>query len=72
MLEERSFDGNNKYLEQISRLTGKVEHLSTELKIAEERALSTNNQLETQAILCKDREKQVHQLQEEVKGNNKI
>ena len=66
VLEERSFDGNNKNLEQISRLTGKVDHLTTELKIAEERAVATNNQLETQTILCKDREKQVHHLQEEV------
>lgn len=67
VLEERGFDGSNKNLETISRLTGKVEHLETELKIAEERTAATNNQLETQTILCKDREKQVHQLQEEVK-----
>ena len=48
------------------RLTGKVEHLEADLKNVEERASAANNQLETQTILCKDREKQVHQLQEEV------
>ena len=67
VLEERGFDGKNKNLETISRLTGKAEHLQADLKNAEERASAVNNQLETQTILCKDREKQVHQLQEEVR-----
>ena len=66
VLEDRGFDGKNKNLDTISRLTGKVEHLDADLKNAEERAGAVNNQLETQTILCKDREKQVHQLQEEV------
>ena len=66
VLEERGFDGKNKNIDTISRLTGKVEHLDADLKNAEERAGAVNNQLETQTILCKDREKQVHQLQEEV------
>ena len=43
-----------------------MEHLEQDLKNTEERACAINNQLETQTILCKDREKQVHQLQEEV------
>ena len=56
-----------------SRLTGKVEHLEADLKNVEERASAANSQLETQTILCKDREKQVHQLQEEVgQGSHKV
>ena len=48
------------------KLTGKVEHYEMELKIAEDRWAAVNAQLETQVILCRDREKQVLQLQEEV------
>lgn len=70
VLEERGFDGKNKNLDTISRLTGKVEHLDADLKNAEERAGAVNNQLETQTILCKDREKQVHQLQEELEAKD--
>ena len=47
-------------------LKHKIRPLDADLKNAEERAGAVNNQLETQTILCKDREKQVHQLQEEV------
>ena len=55
-----------KQLDTISKLTGKVEHYEMELKIAEDRCVAVNAQLETQVILCRDREKQVLQLQEEV------
>lgn len=68
ILEDRGFDGSDKNLDTISRLTGKVEHLETEMKICEDRCNAINNQLETQTILCKDREKQVHQLQEELEA----
>ena len=66
VLEDRSHDGHHQQLENVSRLTGKVEQLETELKIVDERAHAANQLLETQVILCKDREKQLHQLQEEV------
>ncbi len=69
-LEDRGFDGNNKSLETISKLTGKIEHLETELKIAEERQVTFAAQMETQVILCKDREKQIHQLQEEMEAKD--
>ena len=58
-----------KQLDTISKLTGKVEHYEMELKIAEDRCVSVNAQLETQVILCRDREKQVVQLQDEVESS---
>ena len=65
-LKDRGSDGMQKQLDTISKLTGKVEHYEMELKIAEDRCGAVNAQLETQVILCRDREKQVLQLQEEV------
>ena len=64
--KDRGSDGMQKQLDTISKLTGKVEHYEMELKIAEDRCAAVNAQLETQVILCRDREKQVLQLQEEV------
>ena len=66
ILEDRGHDGLNKQIETISKLTGRVEYLESEMKIAEDRHHASINQLETQIVLCKDREKQIQQLQEDV------
>ena len=66
VLEDRGHDGLNKQIETISKLTGRVEYLESELKIADDRHHSSLAQLETQLVLCKDREKQIQQLQEDV------
>merc|ERR1711994_751282 len=66
LIEDRGHDGLDKQIETISKLTGRVEYLESEIKIAEDRHHSSLSQLETQVVLCKDREKQIHQLQEDV------
>ncbi len=66
ILEDRGNEGIGKQMDTIAKLTGRVEFLESELKVAEERYATTVNQLETAAILNKDREKRIHQLQDEV------
>ena len=71
LIEDRGHDGLDKQIETISKLTGRVEYLESEIKIAEDRHHSSLSQLETQVVLCKDREKQIQQLQEDVSYSSK-
>jgi len=53
-------------LDQIARLTSRVDQLEGELQMCEERFLSVSTQLEQETISSRDREKQIQQLNEEV------
>ena len=51
---------------ELSAMTGKCEYLESELRNAEDRFQSTLGELEKQTIVCKDRDKKIHLLMEEV------
>jgi len=53
-------------LDQIARLTSRVDQLEGELQMCEERFLSVSTQLEQETISSRDREKQIQQQNEEV------
>ena len=53
-------------LDQIARLSARVDQLESELKLSEERNLMLASQLEQETISGRDREKKNQQLQEEV------
>ncbi len=65
-MEDRGSEGIGKQMDTIAKLTGRVEFLESELKVAEERFTTTVTQLETKSILSKDREKKIQQLHDEV------
>eukprot|EP00090_Calanus_glacialis_P028438 TRINITY_DN45680_c0_g1_i1.p1 TRINITY_DN45680_c0_g1~~TRINITY_DN45680_c0_g1_i1.p1 ORF type:complete len:494 (-),score=153.56 TRINITY_DN45680_c0_g1_i1:17-1498(-) len=66
VVEQYREEEKGKYLEQISRLTGRVENLEKEAEDREGRQSSLLQDLEKQAIISKDRERSIQQLTEDL------
>ena len=65
-VEQHREEEKVKFLEQISRLTGRVENLEKEAEDREGRQSSLLQDLEKQAIISKDRERSIQQLTEDL------
>ena len=65
-LELQRDDEKAKLLDQVSKLTGRVEHLEKEAEDNEVRQSSLLQDLEKQGIISKDRERTIQQLTEEL------
>ena len=65
-VEQHREEEKVRFLEQISRLTGRVENLEKEAEDREGRQSSLLQDLEKQAIISKDRERSIQQLTEDL------
>ena len=68
VVEQYREEEKTKYLEQISRLTGRIENLEKEAEDREGRQSSLLQDLEKSAIISKDRERSIQQLTEDLEG----
>merc|ERR1712020_864199 len=65
-LELQREDEKSKLMDQVSKLTGRIEHLEKEAEDNEARQSSLLQDLEKQGIISKDWERSIQQLAEEL------